>query len=56
MARKKKIEAVEKEESRTDLICDKCEGDLFIINPKVMMNGLTLLECEDCKERCYKLI
>ena len=34
--------------------CDKCGGGLKKVEPERIMNGLTLYECGDCKERCYK--
>jgi hypothetical protein len=50
MGRKKK----EVEFEVTELLCDKCGGKLAIVKPVVEMADMTLLECTDCKERCYK--
>lgn len=35
-------------------ICPKCAGELYLIIPEVSLNGLSLCECQRCKERCYK--
>jgi Zn ribbon nucleic-acid-binding protein len=34
--------------------CDKCGGGLKKVDPERIINELTLYECTDCKERCYK--
>ena len=38
------------------LRCDKCGGILKMVIPEIMMSDLTLLECVQCNERCYKKI
>jgi hypothetical protein len=50
MGRKKKEVKFE----ATELLCDKCGGKLAIVSPVIKMADMTLLECVDCKERCYK--
>ena len=44
-------------DAKTDLSCPNCKSkELTAVDPKVEMNGLVLMECKICKERCYKSI
>jgi Zn ribbon nucleic-acid-binding protein len=36
------------------LRCEKCNGELHVVAPRVVMSGMTLMECQECMERCYK--
>lgn len=36
--------------------CDKCGGELFVVQPIIEMDGRKLLECKDCHERIYLFI
>ena len=33
--------------------CSECEGELTVILPQILMNGLVLHECASCHRRVY---
>jgi hypothetical protein len=35
-------------------VCKVCGGDLVDVEPAVVLDGLVLMECQKCGERCYK--
>ena len=35
-------------------VCATCKGKLQKVEPEITMNNSILMECVECKERCYK--
>jgi hypothetical protein len=36
--------------------CDKCNGELFVVQPIIKLDGRTLMECMSCHERIYLFV
>jgi predicted Zn finger-like uncharacterized protein len=34
--------------------CPNCNAVLEIVEPQILMDNMKLMECPNCKERCYK--
>jgi hypothetical protein len=37
-----------------DFVCSSCGNKLKKIEPEILLGGSKLMECTNCKERCYK--